>query len=394
VRNKLKSTIFLRQKYGLKDNPFRDETAKKEWLDSWTDREEQVREWTRVMSNAVSSPTRRNYISFIVGDYGRGKTQSLLKICLDSEKYKDILTTYLNFKGEEKSKPGLDFVMRIFKSVEFESLKSAVNKNTLYDALKSLAADFDEVKNVLWAIFTENENRKLAQYFIKGELKPTKRQLEKLNILRKIDDVDIAKEYLAGFLMLLKKLGFQALVLAVDEFEYLFSLVPRSQYNIYLALLRGLVDFPLGLNKPVEANDIANMVFFVAVSEDAYIRLQDLEKQERSQGGPIQPLMDRVSAQIVLTAFDRKNTELLVENRLRFDRISGKFVNKPLIPFTQDFIDFVYKRTRGELRDIIKVCSQVLDYGLEKGATLLDAAFAQRALEERAVISFDNVEPT
>jgi len=171
----------------------------------------------------------------------------------------------------------------------------------------------------------------------------------------------------------------------------LFSLVTRSQYNIYLALLRGLVDFPLGLNKPVETGDLANMVFFIAVSEDGYRRLNELEKQERSQGGPIQPLMDRVTAVIVLTAFSRQDTELLVQNRLSYDRIKGKFEDRPLIPFTEDFIDFIHQRTRGELRDIIKLCSQVLDVGLEKGVTQLDAAFAQKALEERASVRVGNI---
>jgi hypothetical protein len=381
--NRLKSAKFLKEKYGLSDNPFLDDTAKKEWLEAWTDREQQVKDWQRIMSAAISG--KKNYISFIIGDYGRGKSQSLLKICEDSKQYKGFLTTYLNFKGEEKSKPGLDFVMRIFRSIDFESLKRAVAKPTLYTALKSLPDDFDEVKNILMKIFMENENKKLALYFLKGELKPTKSQLEKLDILRKIDDIDIAKEYLAGFLIFLRKLGFQSLLLAVDEFEYLFSLVTRSQYNIYLALLRGLYDFPMGLNKRIEPNEIANMVFFIAVSEDGYRRLKELEKQENFGGGPIQPLMDRIDAEITLGSFDRKSTESLVENRLRFNRIKGKFEGKPLIPFTEDFVDFIYKKTNGELRDIIYLCSQVLDVGLEKGVTQLDANFAQKALEERTV---------
>lgn len=141
----------------------------------------------------------------------------------------------------------------------------------------------------------------------------------------------------------------------------------------------------------METGDLANMVFFIAVSEDGYRRLNELEKQERSQGGPIQPLMDRVTAVIVLTAFSRQDTELLVQNRLSYDRIKGKFEDRPLIPFTEDFIDFIHQRTRGELRDIIKLCSQVLDVGLEKGVTQLDAAFAQKALEERASVRVGNI---
>jgi hypothetical protein len=95
--------------------------------------------------------------------------------------------------------------------------------------------------------------------------------------------------------------------------------------------------------------------------------------------------MDRIDAEITLGSFDRESTKSLVENRLRFDRIKGKFEDRPLIPFTEDFVDFIYKKTNGELRDIIYLCSQVLDVGLEKGVTQLDADFAQKALEERTV---------
>jgi hypothetical protein len=380
----MKSAKFLKEKYGLNDNPFLDGIAKPEWLQAWTDREAQVKEWQRIMANAITG--KKNFMSFIIGDYGRGKSQSLLKIREDSSQYKGMFSTYLNFKGEEKSKPGLDFVMRIFKSIDFETLKKEVNKQVLYEALKGLPDEFDEVKSVLMKIFMENEDKKLAIYFLKGEIKPTKAQLEKLGVLRKIDDIDIAKEYLAGFLIFLRKLGCQSLLLAVDEFEYLFSLVTRSQYNIYLALLRGLYDFPMGLNKKMPTGGFANMVFFIAVSEDGYRRLKELEKQENvGGGGPSQPLMDRIDAEITLGAFDRKSTELLVENRLKFNRIKGKFEDKPLIPFTEDFVDFIYKKTNGELREIIYLCSQVLDVGLEKGITQLNADFAQKALDERSV---------
>jgi hypothetical protein len=76
--------------------------------------------------------------------------------------------------------------------------------------------------------------------------------------------------------------------------------------------------------------------------------------------------MDRIDAEITLSSFSRKDTEVLVQNRLRFNRIKGKFEDKPLIPFNEDFVDFIYQKSNGELRTIINLCSQVLDVGLEK----------------------------
>lgn len=98
-------------------------------------------------------------------------------------------------------------------------------------------------------------------------------------------------------LCFIKNLGYKSLLLAIDEFEYLFSLVSKSQYSIYLALLRGLYDFPIGLN--INSNKVANMVFFIAISEDGWTKLKDLEKREISQGGPIIPLLERVMKQCI-----------------------------------------------------------------------------------------------
>lgn len=371
---------FIEEKYGLKKNPFLDDIARKKWLETWVNREKQLEEWTKVISNTVS--TIKNYIVFIIGDYGRGKTLSLLKIIDESKKYKEILPIYLNFKGEERSTPGLDFVFRIFKSIDFYEFRNDKKKNDLKNAIENLPNNLDEVKVILKKIyFGEGNKKELALYFLRGELKPTQSQLKKLEILRKINSVDIAKEYLAGILGFIKKLGYNTLLLAVDEFEYLFSLVPRTQRSIYLALLRGLYDFPLGMSTKV--NDIANMTFFIAVSESGWNSLGEMEKKEESTGGPIMPLLDRIDAKTTLGVFDKDQTRELIKNRLRFNRIEGRYENKPLIPFAEDFVALIYEETRGEPRATIVRCGHVLDVGLAERVSLLNKEFAQKALKER-----------
>lgn len=375
----MKAQRFIEEQYGLRGNPFLDDIAREEWLATWVDRETQFKKWTQVISNSVSS--NKNYIVFIIGDYGRGKTLSLLKIVVESRKHGEILPIYLNFKGEERSKPGLDFIFRIFKSIDFQQLQKHARTKHLRQAIESLSDDLSEVKTVLSTIYSEQKKGELALYFLRGELTPTQSQLKELQVLRKIQTIDVAKEYLAGILGFIKRLGYTTLLLAVDEFEYLFSLVPRTQHNIYLALLRGLYDFPLGVSK--EVDDIANTAFFIAVSEDGWRNLKEMEKKEAAVGGPIQPLLDRADAETTLGAFSKKQTRELVEKRLSYDRIRGKYVNKPLIPFTEDFVDFIYQETRGEPRTIIARCGQVLDVGLAERVSLLDREFARKSLVKR-----------
>ena len=372
---------FIEEKYGLSKNPFLDKIARDTWLSTWVDRDEQLSKWQGVISN-LEAP-QKNYIVLIIGDYGRGKTQSLMKVVDEARKYNVILPVFLNFRGEQKPKePGLEFIFRIFKSIDFRKI-GEIYASKLPDAIETIPDDLDEVKAVFRNCWFADEPmvQNLALYFLRGEVRPTRTDLRQLGIIRKIDDIDIAKEYLAGVLNLLKTLGFQTLLLAVDEVEYLFSLVPRPQQSIYLALLRGLFDFPVGMTKDV--GDIVKIAIFLAISEDGYRRLREIEKEEMASGGPTRPLLDRVDIETTLTALTKEYAKELIVKRLHFNRIEGRYTNQPLIPFDETFIDFIWEITAGMPRDIIEKCNHVLDAGIEKGIPKLDRHAAEALLRER-----------
>lgn len=387
---------FLREKYGLKESVIADfsrDKAEEEDLKFWTNREKEFNDWKGILEKSIKIP--KNFIVFIIGSYGRGKTLSLLKIKDEAEKnFKEtIFPVYLSFKGEEKSKPGLDFIFRIFKFIDFDKLVRNKKYNEIIEAINKIPENFGESKNLLKAIYeyrkqlflqkptTKDEKAKIALCFLKGEIKPPFSQLKGLGIIRKIESIDIAKEYLAAILCFMKNLGYKSLLLSIDEFEYLFSLASKSQYSIYLALLRGLYDFPIGLD--ITSDKLANMVLFIGISEDGWNKLQEIEKKEISEGGPTQPLMRRVDLKTTLLNFDRENTEELIKKVLHYNRVTKKFERDPLIPFTEDFVDYIYELTGG-LPSAVKVrCAQVLDAGLADRIPLLTREYAQKVLEER-----------
>lgn len=361
---------FMEEEYKLKRRPFEERVATELLLKSWVDREKQVGECNDLVEKAISS--KSNFLSFIVGDYGMGKTMSLLKAVEDSSEHKEIFSVYLNFLGEQKPRnPGIDFIQKIFKSIDFEKL--SINKeNQFFTGIPS------EIKSVYEKIlYGEKEIKKLALYFLRGEVRPSQSQLKKLGIIRKIDDIEVAKEYLTGFLCLLKSSGFSTLLLAIDEFEYLFSLVSRANQSIYLALLRGLYDLAVPKSKEIIT---ANILFFIAVSNDGWTHMQDLEK---GPDGPINPLLRRVYSKLRLEAFSRENTEELIEKRLSLNRITGKLAAEPLIPFTRDFVDYLYKLTSGRPSDIIVRCDHVLDAGEGARVRRLTGDFAEQLFEKR-----------
>jgi len=370
---------FLTEQYGLKGLPFKQRIAVELQLASWVNREDEIKRWNKVLDDALQTP-ESNYLVFIIGDYGMGKTLSLLKIVDDAKSQRQIFPVYLNLLSEQRPKnPGLDFLQRIFRAIDLNDIK--VNKK----AVDLIKAEYFEVGKIFEAIFDQDEDkRRLATAYLKGEITPTQNQLKYLGILRKMNDVDIAKEYLIGILYLLKAAGFSTLVISIDEFEYLFSLVPKPSQSVYLALFRGLFDLPIQIPNNLK-NNTANIAMFIAISEDGLRRLDELEKIETATGGPIQPLMRRVNDRIALGPLSKEDSQRLIEKRLSLNRIKGKYEDQPLIPFTKDFADYIHRITDGRLEAIIVRCDHVLDMGLEQRIPLLTTEFAIEVFKERGL---------
>jgi len=367
----------MKEEYGLSGMPFKARIATELELQAWVNREKELEKWNKVLDDAVKTPTS-NFLVFIIGDYGMGKTLSLLRIEKEASE-KRLHSIYFNLLSEQRPRnPGLDFVLRIIRAIDFEKIK-VTRKDIAF-----IRKIFPDVGNAFEKIYFPKGDyeKRLAMTFVRGEIKPTQSQLRLMNVIRKIDDVDIAKEYLTGLLYLLKTSGFSTLVVAADEFEYLFSLVPKSSQSIYLALFRRLYDLPVRIPEELQGK-IANMALFLGVSEDGMRRLTELEDVERSTGGPIRPLMRRVADKVLLGPLNKKYVTKLIERRLSLNRIKGKYEKEPLIPFTEDFVDYVNKLTRGRPSDIIERCDHVLDMGLDRRVPRINVDFAKDVFKER-----------
>jgi len=381
---------FLVAEYGLKGYmSFKSRSATEDDLKAWINRDEELKKWKKVLEDSRKTPNS-NFLVFIIGDYGMGKTLSLLKI-KEEAKERGMYPVYLNFKSEEKTtKPGLDFLQRIFKWMNFKDIKADSNEiDTLIEVYPDVGNVFQKIvkrqrQTELFGNTGISRIEKLVIPFLGGDIIPSPSQLKDLGAIRKINNVDIAKEYLIGLLYLLKVSGFSTLVIAADEFEYLFSIVRRSQQSIYLAVLRELFD--LQVNIPEQLRGMtANLVFFIAISRDGWMHLEDLEKKERSMGGPIIPLKRRVTEMTSLEGLSKKDSRELIEIRLSVDRIKGKYEDKPLIPYTEDFVDYIFEHTGGAPADIIMRCDHVLDMGLEQRIPRLTAEFAKEVFKERGL---------
>ncbi|MCX6686746.1 MAG: DUF2791 family P-loop domain-containing protein [Methanoregula sp.] len=396
---------FLQKQYKLKNKKevfetFKDKVAKNRDLHLWVDRDEESEKWNNIIKE--SSEIDKNYIVFIIGNYGRGKSLSILKILNESKKYPNISSVYLNLLAEEAQPSALTFIFRIFKNLDFYKLSKGKKYGKIKIAIDKIPSQYTEVKKILHRIYfgpqkseqailfddnldfqiqDKSDISKNALFFLRGEITPNASLMKALGVSRKIENIDLGKEYLAGILFFMRNLGYHTLLLGIDEFESLFSLVPKSKQSKYTALLRGLYDLPSELD--IKPQELANIVFFISISESGWSGLKEMRDKEASIGGPTQPLLDRVDAEITLSVLNKESTSDLISKRLHYNRIDDSVLDKPLIPFNEGFVNYIYDKTGGEPRMILTRCSQVLDAGLKDRAPLLTAEYAQKVLEKR-----------
>jgi len=376
-------TSFMENTYGLKESPFKQRSALWEQVETWVDREQEVKQWNRLLEDSISTPSA-NFLCLIVGDYGMGKSLSLFKIIKSADSTNNHFSVYMNLLSEQKpTKPGLDFLLRIFRHIDFTKIRVKQKELSVLTSINK------EMYTILSKILFENDPDKkgLALDYLQGNISPSQNDLKNLGIRRKMADVDIAIEYLIGILFLIKQSGYPNFVIALDEFEYLFSLVPKNSQPIYLALLRRLYD--LRSRIPLELRDItSNITIFIAISADGERRLNEIQDIEQSTGGPSVPLKRRIGANIItLTALPKEAAIQLIEKRLKLNRATKKFDREPLIPFTDEFAFFIYQISDGRPETILDRCEHVLDAGLEQRIPLLTKEFAIEVFKDRGIDS-------
>ncbi len=366
---------FLEEQYKLQADPF---DGKVSLFPPMAGREKEKKIWEQIIRQRAGQ--RGNSFNFIIGDYGTGKSFTLYKIFKDAkDNYKNVLPIFMPLLSEDTARKfGLDFIRRIFGRFELKDMKEIFSKNS--------SQDFTYLKNILYepAIIFEKTKKgnQLAFAFLRGDKSFNDKEMKELGIVRKFDSTDRAKDYLLAFLYLLKKGRIDSLLLAIDEVEYIFSQMRGSKISQAFATLRGIFDLQQSHNKAMELREASNMIFFFGISEDGWRRLAvDLQKREKTQGGPIQPFMDRKDTTISLGPLSEKETKELIELRLKYDRVKHFSSKELLIPFTEDFVKYVFKLTLGKPRDIVERCDRVLSDGLEQKIPLITVDFAKKVYE-------------
>jgi hypothetical protein len=371
-------TSFLETRYGLRRDPFTEYPASIDQVLYYSaGHEKEKAQWSQIVQ------TKRgqlgNSLNFIVGDYGLGKTFSLYSIYAQFRGDPGLLVRYVKLLREDTvSRFGVDFIQRIFRAVGSEYMQARLKP----EPLREIRRLFPEPSNVFTRILDGNP---LARVFLNGEVSLSRSEMHSLGVMRKLDKTEVAKEYLLVFLVLLRYCGVESLILTVDETEYVFSQMSEAKLGNVFNTLRDFYDLPQSLQASELGMPLSNMILFLAISASGWDNLTKLERREQAKGGPVQPLLSRRDAVIMLNPLNEDESEQLIESRLRYNRVKGKFEDQPLIPYSPDIPQYVYRLTRGNPRDIIKTCEYILSDGLQQRVPLLTIEFSKRVLESRGL---------
>ncbi len=342
----------LRRLYHLKENPF----SSRVQIDApLVGRTEEQKAWKDILANKAGA--RGCSLNFIIGDYGMGKTHALYHIKSDCERRGNLMSVIIKLLPEDEVKNfGMDFVRRIFKNLDSDAKKALVQTKK-----PRAASAFPEHVKIIQKYAADDA---IASRILTGG-KVSARELTEAKIHAAMGNTETALEFLAVLLCMLHDAETKSLVLCVDEAEYVFSQMNARKAALVFNSLRAMYDLPESPNLGLRLQPLANIIFFFAISTAGMEKLSKMEKVEQHQGGPIQPLLTRIERKISLARLTAAETKNLVEEYLKTSRTTGERLSSPLIPYTKDFVDYVFDLTQGHPRSIVERCDYVIAEGIK-----------------------------
>jgi GTPase SAR1 family protein len=343
-------------------------------------------EWHNLLAR-LESAFKGNSCKFIVlvGDYGYGKTFTVERLysrfkTRDLE-FTDTLVVRTTLTGAPirasptesvKARFGIEFVNRIFANIGPSDLhdiavKTKVDRHSVSEMMVRILEDLGKNAKVGFKILAGME-------IDSSELRGTG--------LRPIRDASTALSCLYDFQMVLKKAGYNNLLVILDEFEYIMHFSP-SRITAILNTLREIFD-NYGILESRDPGRRAKIVFLFAISPGGWDALRDLEASavRRTGGGGIAPFVRRVSAIDVITLLPLNPDQIVELLKLRLSEHRKSKVPNPLHPFTREAAYLIGEISEGVPSRALDYAGIVLEVASERGLDRIDVADVRKILGE------------
>ena len=338
---------------------------------------------TQTIKDFIGVQTNRGLM--LIGDYGMGKTFTLMKLEQSIVTEQPILTVRLPLLPSDPTpRFGVDFIRRIYATLGKHQLVELC-QNSSFDFMKLVDGFVGQILTNLRP--TDNDDViELSYDYLTNNQSLTKSELKQIKIRRPLTTTPAAFELFFGLMCLAKSNQKLSLLILIDEMEYLFTQKATAKAAEVINNLRALLDlYSEKVARGFDTAKFSNVIFLYSLSDGGFAQLQEYEKRRQStSGGGWMPFLDRINPghRFFLEPLNRQSTESLIELRMSIDPLRQKQQPQPpFIPYTKDFIDYIYEVTAGKPRDIVDYCGIVLKEGLRKGIARIDKEFAKNILE-------------
>jgi hypothetical protein len=326
-------------------------------------------EWT-ILVDRVEQSLRKagNEIVVIRGDYGMGKSFTLAKLYdkFSSRNEYFVPKPISLLSSEQASRFAVDLANRLFERIGFDQMRELTR-----NAKESWRGKISPRASEIFSGLLSDDTKEAETAFNNSFLSP------KLQIRD-------AQWLIFGLQFILASNRKRALLWLIDEFEYILVL-SKPKLSQLTQTLRELYDRQTDFENEFGPNASAKIIFVFATSPSGWERLALTAEGASMRAGltgaaagvGVAPFHRRVSPTHIvdIEPLSRVDTRKLIEARMkRRDRD----VRPSYIPFTEDFITYIYEMSKGRPNEIVMLCDVIF---LEAHAQKLKEVDQKRAKE-------------
>lgn len=329
-------------------------------------------EWRQILTRVEQAMQRSgNDIIVILGDYGMGKTYTLWQMYEHYRKMPELWVTepISLLSSESTSRFAVDLVGRTLQRIGYtrviDLIKEAdntwqeyVDNPLVLDMLCDLTSDESKVRD------------KARDRLIKNR------------------DNLIAQGLLFALQFILAATGRQRFLWLIDEFEYIMVL-STAKVTQLINTLKDIYDRQAEFEMRYGLGKSAKIIFTFASSPAGWERLKKLtqDAMRKTGGAGVAPFAQRIprTSVISLAVLDITECRQLIALRLAKNRSSE--VKEPLIPYDEDFVEFIYELTVGVPRKLLEFTTVVLMGALEQDLPRITVNAARSILEKEGFLS-------
>lgn len=356
-------------------------------------------EWDRLNGLVTAAMTARSpSFGVLLGTYGAGKTFLLWKLAhhLRPASTSRVLASWpiRLLDPEQKKDFTKGLVLRFFtRGLDLETELAPLVKNV--SASKLECASY--IRPFVYLICALADKRVAAaarRVLTGGRVARKEAEPGGFSDAVQIKTNDDAIRALQALQLVLKAAKIDAIAFLIDETEYIDRL-PQGARASVLDSLKHIWDQDVDFfSKDAEA---AQLTMILSATPDFWQRVTTQVTSEGKRGehgvGTV-PFVHRIKRSDVIemaTELEPEDAKQLVITRMTEQREGKK--KEDLIPFTTDYVDYVYELSQGLPRRIIEICAVVLTEAASQELKKIDRAAAKRILRDM-LISYEPVAKT